>query len=91
MGVKQRMAKYRKKPIVVDVFQWLMDDVPEWITSAIRDDTINFDIRMIISTPEGEMLASPGDYIIKGVNGELYPCKPDIFEQTYELIKEDSE
>ena len=35
------------------------------------------------------MLASPGDYIIKGVKGELYPCKPDIFEQTYELIKED--
>lgn len=83
------MAKYRKKTIVVDAFQWLMDDVPEWITSAIRDDTINFDIRgMIISTPEGEMLASPGDYIIKGVNGELYPCKPDIFEQTYEKVKE---
>ena len=82
------MAKYRKKPIVVDVFQWLMDDVPEWITSAIRANKINFDLRMIISTPEGEMLASPGDYIIKGVNGELYPCKPDIFEQTYELIKE---
>jgi hypothetical protein len=82
------MAKYRKKPIVVDVFQWLMDDVPEWITSAIRANKINFDIRMIISTPDGEMLASPGDYIIKGVNGELYPCKPDIFEQTYELIKE---
>ena len=83
------MAKYRKKPIVVDVFQWLMDDVPEWITSAIRANKINFDLRMIISTPEGEMLASPGDYIIKGVKGELYPCKPDIFEQTYELIKED--
>ena len=82
------MAKYRKKPIVVDVFRWLMDDVPEWITSAIRANKINFDLRMIISTPEGEMLASPGDYIIKGVKGELYPCKPDIFEQTYELIKE---
>lgn len=83
------MAKYRKKTIVVDAFQWLMDDVPEWITSAIRDDTINFDIRgMIISTPEGEMLASPGDYIIKGVNGELYLCKPDIFEQTYKKVKE---
>lgn len=83
------MAKYRKKTIVVDAFQWLMDDVPEWITSAIRDDTINFDIRgMIISTPDGEMLASPGDYIIKGVNGELYPCKHDIFEQTYEKVKE---
>ena len=83
------MAKYRKKTSVVDAFQWLMDDVPEWITFAIRDDIINFDIRgMIISTPEGEMLASPGDYIIKGVNGELYLCKPDIFEQTYEKVKE---
>lgn len=84
------MAKYRKKTSVVDAFQWLMDDVPEWITFAIRDDIINFDIRgmMIISTPEGEMLASPGDYIIKGVNGELYICKPDIFERTYEKVKE---
>lgn len=83
------MAKYRKKTTVVDAFQWLMDDVPEWITSAIRDDTIDFDTRgMIISTPEGEMLASPGDYIIKGVNGELSLCKPDIFEQTYEKVKE---
>lgn len=82
------MAKYRKKTSVVDAFQWLMDDVPEWITFAIRDDIINFDIRgMIISTPEGEMLASPGDYIIKGVNGELSLCKPDIFEQTYEIVK----
>jgi len=83
------MAKYRKKPIVVDVFRWLMDDVPEWITSAIRANKINFDMRgMIISTLEGEMLASPGDYIIKGVKGELYSCKPDVFEQTYELVRE---
>ena len=83
------MAKYREKPIVFDAFQWLMDDVPDWITSAIQADKIDFDTRgMIISTPDGEMLASPGDYIIKGVNGELSLCKPDIFEQTYEKVKD---
>ena len=43
---------------------------------------------LTIKTLEGNMSASPGDYIIKGVNGEFYPCKPDIFEQTYELVEE---
>lgn len=41
---------------------------------------------LVISTLEGEMTASPGDYIIKGIKGEVYPCKPDIFEQTYEVL-----
>ena len=44
--------------------------------------------RLTISTLEGEMLVSEGDYIIKGINGEFYPCKPDIFEKTYEKVKE---
>lgn len=60
------MAKYRKKPIVVEAYQ--------------TDKT------MIIHTLEGDMVASIGDYVITGVAGEQYPCKPDIFEQTYEEV-----
>lgn len=45
------------------------------------------DVEVIISTLEGEMKASPGDWIITGINGEKYPCKPDIFEKTYEPVK----
>lgn len=60
------MAKYRKKPVVVDAYKT--------------------DEKIIIHTLEGDMTANPGDYIITGVNGEQYPCKPDIFEKTYEPI-----
>lgn len=61
------MAKYRKKPVVVDAF----------VTEE----------RTVIHTLEGDMVANPGDYIITGVNGEKYPCKPDIFEKTYERVE----
>ncbi|MDK2822030.1 MAG: hypothetical protein PWP31_1995 [Clostridia bacterium] len=60
------MAKYRKKPIVVEAYQTPTE--------------------MKIETLEGTMIASPGDYIITGVDGEKYPCKPDIFEKTYEPV-----
>jgi hypothetical protein len=60
------MAKYRKKPVVVDAYQT--------------------NIEVDIETLEGVMHASVGDYIITGVNGEKYPCKPDIFEKTYEPV-----
>lgn len=46
-----------------------------------------FEVHGLIPTLEGEHIACPGDYIIKGIQGEFYPCKPDIFEQTYDLIK----
>jgi hypothetical protein len=61
------MAKYRKKPIVVEAQR--------------TDETV------VIHTLEGDMTASPGDYIITGVNGEKYPCKPDIFAKTYEPVE----
>ena len=61
------MAKYRKKPIVVE---------------AERTDKT-----VVIHTREGDMTASPGDYIITGINGDKYPCKPDAFERIYEPIK----
>ena len=87
--------KYRKKPVVIEAFKWTGDmnqvEDPEWIIEAIKKGTIWFvnyeaDItcEMIIKTLEGSMKANQGDYIIKGINGEIYPCKPDIFEKTYE-------
>lgn len=88
------MAKYRKKPVVVDAFQWTggpdQTEDPEWIVEAIKQGTVRFNdegtdqVTMEIATLEGNHIARQGDYIIKGIKGEIYPCKPDIFEQTYE-------
>lgn len=83
--------KYRKKPLIIDAFKWTggpdqIED-PLWIVEAIRRGEVHFTPDgMIIKTLEGDHLASPGDYIIQGIKGEIYPCKPDIFEATYELI-----
>jgi hypothetical protein len=85
------MKKYRKKPVVVEAI--LIPDKSEE-AYAIRDHLrrLGADIDlslapgMAIRTLEGMMHANPGDYIIKGIKGEFYPCKPDIFEQTYEVV-----
>lgn len=75
------MKIYRKKPVEVQAVQWNgenVDEVLEFCEKArIKDDSI------FIDTLEGTMEAKMGDYIIKGVKGEFYPCKPDIFEDTY--------
>jgi len=79
---------YRKKPVVIEAIQFF--DTPE-VLSAISDfagTTISVDYSGLtvlkINTLEGTMTASPGDWIIKGVKGEFYPCRDDIFEATYE-------
>lgn len=77
------MAKYRKKPVVVDAVQWLGDNFAE-ITEFFGGASEHEGSKVIVKTLEGEMTASPGDWIIKGVKGEFYPCKPDIFLATYE-------
>lgn len=83
------MMKYRKKPIVIDAMQF-QDDVDVLI--ALGDlglDPVKVDYSenvLIIDTLEGTMKVSIGDFIIKGVKGEFYPCKPDIFEATYEKV-----
>ena len=76
------MPKFRKKPVVIEAIQYTGDNKHE-----MRDFISgNIDERqgLSIETLEGWLHASPGDWIIKGVNGEFYPCKPDIFEKTYE-------
>ena len=84
--------KFRKKSVVIEAVLWngtQVSEVTEWISDALHNDTImRFGDKVVIKTLEGNMIANPGDYIIKGVKGELYPCKPDIFEQTYEPIKD---
>lgn len=83
--------KYRKKPVVIDAVQWSGNNLNE-ILDFMKDKQPNYyedDEKKLltIQTLEGNMIASDGDYIIKGVQGEFYPCKPDIFEQTYEVVE----
>lgn len=77
------MAKYRKKPLVIEAVQYTMLE-PEAAIAFLGGACWCNQIGPIIPTLEGEMQVSDGDWIIKGVNGEFYPCKPDIFEKTYE-------
>ncbi len=87
------MAKYRKKPVVIDAMQYTedtRDDVISWcdpIHTAIDEDGCSYELENIrIRTLEGDMRADLGDWIIKGVKGEFYPCKPDIFAATYDPV-----
>jgi hypothetical protein len=79
--------KYIKKPVEVEAFQFGIDEFPNWFIYKInKNNVIIKDDCAYIKTLEGTMKAYKGDFIIKGVKGEIYPCKPDIFEQTYERI-----
>ncbi|WP_145333341.1 potassium-transporting ATPase subunit KdpA [Paenibacillus xylanexedens] len=86
------MPKYRKKPVVIEAVQFnIGDPQPEWFTGAIFNGVIQvFDDHATITTLEGVMTANLGDYIIKGVQGEIYPCKPEIFRATYETVPVES-
>lgn len=82
------MAKYRKKPVIIDAWQLTKENVEAGIPDWIDTDQVSIfgeaNAFAEIHTLEGTMQASYGDYIIKGVQGEFYPCKPNIFEVTYE-------
>ena len=80
------MAKFRKKPVEIEAIQLTEDNIDmliEFCGNKIKSHPLT---GVVIETLEGNMLASKMDYIIKGVKGEFYPCKPDIFEMTYEKI-----
>ena len=99
------MAKFRNKPVVIEAVRCrlheyadnplVFDEVPEWLQTAIDRKNVVPDFRSedywyyAIGTLEGSMTASPGDWIIRGVKGELYPCKDDIFKATYDPVPED--
>ncbi len=83
------MIKYRKKPVVIEAVQYKgkenYDEICEFVGMYLVMTHFDTYQVLIIPTLEGEMRADKGDYIIKGIKGEFYPCKPDIFEETYEL------
>ena len=95
--------KFRKKPVVIEAVQikkGMLTDAPEWFTDAILDEIVTLyginDVIVTVDEPwaeietlEGRMHGDAGDWIIRGIKGELYPCKPDIFEATYEKFEED--
>lgn len=85
------MGFYRKKPVVIEAYcynQKRENFRPDWLTDAVTANVvITYPDHAIIKTLEGDMTASLGDWIVKGVKGELYPCKPDIFEATYEAAE----
>lgn len=88
--------KYRKKPVVIDAIKWDGDreKLKTWVSEVSNGNPLTtiivgmYDVRII--TLEGRMDVSLGDYVIRGVIGEFYPCKPDIFEKTYEKVDEPS-
>ena len=84
------MSKYRKNPVEVEAVRYMIDNtLPDWFMDRVTNNTIitHKDGTCDINTLEGIMKSNKGDYIILGVNGEVYPCKPDIFEKTYEEVK----
>ena len=96
------MALYRKKPVVIEAWRWLFDrhqDIaPTWVDDALGvwPEVGGLDPqlahpggpRIAIATLDAVAFAFPGDWIVRGVKGELYPCKPDIFAKTYEAVED---
>ena len=81
------MAKYRKRPVEVEAIQFTgynYQEIQEFAGDSYKLN--NFNASPYIHTLEGDMLVSPTDYVIKGVKGEFYPCKADIFLETYERV-----
>ena len=80
--MSRRINLYRKKPVVIEAVQF--NGNFEEIEAFCGGDAEFRNGELVVATLEGRLTASPNDWIIKGVNGEFYPCKPDIFEKTYE-------
>jgi hypothetical protein len=72
------MTRYQKKPVVVEAVQWFKHGDHPAVRAESGDDAFGY-----IDTPEGRLTVQPGDWVITGVAGENYPCKPDIFEKLY--------
>lgn len=84
------MAKFRKKPVVIEAIQYTGDNLREVLEFTSYQAHVERNRRVFISTLEGVMEATPGDWIIRGIHGEHYPCKPAIFAATYEPAQETS-
>lgn len=87
------IEKYVKRPVIIEAVQWTgknKDEIVSFVSynncSFVKSNKAPFGYNLVIFTLEGSYYASIGDYIIKGIKGEFYPCKPNIFEQTYERV-----
>ena len=81
--------KYRKKPVIIDAIRWDGSPASAYDIKAAFGGGVRVGAGQLqCRTMEGDLNATPGDYIIQGVKGEVYPCKPDIFEMTYEAVAE---
>ena len=92
--------RYRTKPVEIEAIQWTglnLEEIKQFVGESLEYDILDTawevgkgrpHIYIKIRTLEGDMNASVGDYIIKGLRGEFYPCKPDVFEKKYEVIGE---
>lgn len=78
------IKRYKKKPVVIEAIQYTRKNTEECVKFCGKDFICFNDNEILIKTLEGQYKVSLGDYIIKGVKGEVYPCKPDIFEMTYD-------
>ena len=82
------MKKYVKKPIVIEAVQYNGNNVQEILNFCGGTAVVGMLNEITIKTLEGPLHVSDGDFIIKGVEGEFYPCKPDIFEKTYDVVED---
>lgn len=86
------MAQYRKKPVVIEAIQYTginprrQSEYDAFVGKPVEVRSVEGWLHLVIDTLEGTMLASPNDFLIRGVAGEIYPCKPDIFAATYEAV-----
>ena len=87
------LMKFRKKPVIIEAIRWEgndlnLEEIAIWCDESWADESqLGKEGNIVIPTLEGRMEARVGDWIIKGVNGEFYPCKPDIFEKTYDKVE----
>ena len=83
------MARYRKRPVVISAIHYVDGYFEHELKQILKDNSWKFTANGLeITTLEGVMTAKKGDYIIRGIEGEAYPCKPDIFRKTYELVED---
>lgn len=86
-------SRFQKRPVEIEAWQndntsaWVASQIAEWCGGRYRKNELDHGSRIEIDTLEGTMTASLGDWVIKGVQGEFYPCKPDIFEATYKAVE----
>lgn len=84
------MAKFTKKPLIIDAFKYGNDEAPQWFFDQIGKTVFMPENSCYIVTGRGDQIINIGDYVIKGVHGELYPCGAGIFADTYDAVDQEA-